>query len=131
MIQAFQDSSSSSGGGAAIAVAVVVGLAFLVIYVVSLWKIFTKMGQPGWAGIIPILNYVIIARLSGKAWWYGLLPIVPCIGWIFVIILLFNLAELFGQGAGFTVGLVLLPIIFLPILAFGQYQYRGPAERII
>ena len=132
MLQAFQDySSSSSGGGASIAIIGVVGLAFLVIYIASMWRIFTKMGQPGWAGIIPILNYVIIARLSGKAWWYGLLPIVPCIGWIFVIILLFNLAEMFGQGAGFTVGLVLLPIIFLPILAFGQYQYNGPAEKII
>lgn len=123
--------TSSSGGGAGIAIAVVLWIAFIAIYVVSLWKIFTKMGQPGWSGIIPILNYVIIARLSGKQWWYGLLPLVPCIGIIFVIILLFDLAKLFGQGGGFTVGLVLLPIIFLPILAFGQYQYQGPQEKII
>ena len=108
-----------------------VGLIFLVVYVVSMWKIFTKMGQPGWAGVIPILNYVIVARLSGKAWWYGLLPIVPCIGWVFAIILIYNLAELFGHGVGFTIGLILLPIIFLPILAFGEYQYNGPAEKII
>ena len=132
MLQAFQDySSSSSGSGASIAIFGIVGLAFLVIYIASMWKIFTKMGQPGWAGIIPILNYVVIARLSGKAWWYGLLPIVPCIGWVFAIILIYNLAELFGHGVGFTIGLILLPIIFLPILAFGEYQYNGPAEKII
>ena len=130
MLQALQE-SSSSGGGAGIAIAVVIWLAFLAIYVVSLWKIFTKMGQPGWSGIVPILNYVVIARLSGKAWWYGLLPLVPCIGIIFVIILLFDLAQLFGHGGGFTVGLVLLPIIFLPILAFGDSVYQGPQEKII
>ncbi|HYO18387.1 MAG TPA: DUF5684 domain-containing protein, partial [Dermatophilaceae bacterium] len=80
---------------------------------------------------VPILNYVIIARLSGKAWWYGLLPLIPCIGFIFAIILLFDLSQPFGHGAGFTVGLVLVPIIFLPILAFGDSVYQGPQEKII
>ncbi len=131
MLHAFQETSSSGGSGAVFAVGVVVWIAFLAIYIVSLWKIFSKMGQPGWSGIIPILNYVVIARLSGKAWWYGLLPIVPCIGVIFVIILLFDLSKLFGHGGGFTVGLVLLPIIFLPILAFGDSVYQGPQEKII
>lgn len=134
MLQALQQSDASgSSAGAAVAVAIVLigSLFFIAIYVVSLWKIFAKMGQAGWSGIVPILNYVIIARLSGKEWWYGLLPLVPCIGFVFAIVLWSDLSTLFGHGGGFTVGLVLLPIVFLPILAFGDSVYQGPPEKIV
>ena len=42
---------------------------------------------------------------------------------ILSIMLYHALSLSFGQGAGFTVGLVLLGIIFFPILAFGNYSY--------
>jgi hypothetical protein len=29
----------------------------------------------------------------------------------------------FGKDSGFTVGLVLLPFVFIPILAFGSSEY--------
>ena len=31
----------------------------------------------------------------------------------------------FGKGDGFTIGLVLLSFIFIPILGFGDAQYKG------
>jgi hypothetical protein len=37
-----------------------------------------------------------------------------------------ELSKSFGKGAGFTVGMLFLPIIFYPILAFGSAQYVGP-----
>jgi len=43
------------GIGLVVALVVVV-----LVMVVSLWKIFTKAGQPGWASIIPIYNTVVI-----------------------------------------------------------------------
>ena len=35
-----------------------------------------------------------------------------------------NLAKKFGKSTGFGVGLVLLPIVFIPILAFGKDEYQ-------
>ena len=35
------------------------------------------------------------------------------------------LAKVFGKGAGFTVGLIFLPLIFLGILAFDSSEYEG------
>ena len=117
---------SSSGGGAGGIVFMILYLAFIVFLLVSVWKVFVKMTQPGWYGIIPIFNYCVIAKKSGKDWWWGLLPLVPCIGIIFVIILLNEVAKLFGKGVGYTIGLVFLPFIFWPILAFGSAEYQGP-----
>jgi hypothetical protein len=46
-----------------------------------------------------------------------------------VVFLIVNmdLAKSFGQGAGFGIGLWLLPYIFAPILGFGKAKYLGPS----
>jgi hypothetical protein len=33
----------------------------------------------------------------------------------------------FGKGVGFAIGMIFLPFIFWPILAFGSSQYQGAA----
>jgi len=43
-----------------------------------------------------------------------------------LIIVVHNLSVSFGKGVGFTIGLLLLSIIFYPMLAFGDAQYLGP-----
>jgi hypothetical protein len=122
-----QESSSGGalGGGIAL-VLFIVGIGLTVLILASMWKIFAKMTQPGWYGIIPIFNYCVIAKKSGKDWWWGLLTVVPCIQIIFQIILLNQLSKLFGKGVGYTLGLIFLPFIFLPVLAFGSAEYQGP-----
>ena len=117
---------SSSGGAAGGLVGLVLYIGFIVLILASMWKIFAKMTQPGWYGIIPIFNYCVIAKQSGKDWWWGLLPLVPCIGIIFLIILWNELSKLFGKGVGYTIGIIFLPFIFLPMLAFGSAEYQGP-----
>jgi chromate transport protein ChrA len=57
------DSSSSALGGGLV---LIVYLAIIVVMLVSLWKLFEKMGQPGWYGIIPIFNFCVIAKLAGR-----------------------------------------------------------------
>ncbi|MET0779736.1 MAG: DUF5684 domain-containing protein [Candidatus Saccharimonadales bacterium] len=105
-----------------------------VIALVSLWKIFVKAGQPGWAAIVPIYNYLVLLRIVGRPWWWILIMLVgviPVVGWIVTfavgIIILNDLAKSFGKGPGVTVLLVLLPFIGYPYLAFGDAKYHGPA----
>ena len=43
-----------------------------------------------------------------------------------IAIMLYNeIAKKFGQGIGFTIGLILLPFVFFPILGFGDYTYQN------
>jgi len=96
-----------------------------VLIVASMWKIFSKAGQPGWAAIIPIYNWIVWCKIVGRpAWWVLLLLI--CFP-IFYIILSIDLAKSFGKGGGFAVGLILLSVIFFPILGFGSATYQGPS----
>src|SRR6266566_1470050 len=78
----------------------------------AMWKVFTKAGEPGWAAIIPIYNYVVLDRIAGRPGWWLLLWIL--LGPIAYIVISFDLAKRFGKGAGFAIGLILLPFIFWP-----------------
>ena len=99
--------------------------AYAILIIAAWWKIFSKAGQPGWAAIIPIYNWIVWCKIVGRpAWWVLLLLI--CFP-IFFIILSIDLAKSFGKGVGFAIGLILLSIIFFPILGFGSATYQGPS----
>jgi len=102
-------------------------LAFAILMIAALWKIFSKAGQPGWAAIVPILNTYFTIKVAGRPGWWLLLMFIPLVNFIIWIILCIDLAKSFGKGTGFGIGLLLLPIIFFPILGFGGAQYQGPA----
>ena len=105
----------------------VFSLAFAILMIAALWKIFSKAGQPGWAAIIPIVNTYFTIKIAGRPWWWLILMLIPFVNFIVWIMLCIDLAKSFGKGAGFGIGLLLLPIIFFPILGFGSAQYHGPA----
>lgn len=51
------------------------------------------------------------------------------VAWISTVIFHYDFVRSFGKDVGFTLGLYLLPIIFWPILGFGDAEYRGPAAQ--
>jgi hypothetical protein len=123
-------SSYSSGGFMALGlIPILIIIAVAILLIAAMWKIFTKAGKPGWAAIIPIYNYVVMCEIVGKPLWWCLLMICPCINFIFVIWVYNLIAKSFGKSEGFTVGMVLLPFIFWPILGFGDAQYIGPTAK--
>lgn len=99
----------------------------VIITIAAQWRIYEKAGKPGWAAIIPIYNIIVLMEIIGKPWWWLLLLLFPLTLLIFAIWSINLLSKSFGQGVGFTIGLLLVGIIFYPMLAFGNYEYKGPA----
>jgi hypothetical protein len=97
----------------------------LAVLIISQWKIYEKAGKPGWASIVPVYNQMVLAEIGGKKDVWGLLPLIPYIGIIWTIWLINRMAKSFGKDVGFTLGLIFLPLIFYPILAFGDSEYVG------
>jgi hypothetical protein len=96
-----------------------------IVEIVGAWFMFEKAGEPGWAAIIPIYNYLIGIKIAGKPWWYILLMLIPGVNLVIYIIIMDGLAKSFGKGTGFTVGLFFFRFIFIPILGFGSAVYSG------
>jgi hypothetical protein len=95
--------------------------------VIPIWAIFVKAGEPGWQALIPIWNTVVLLKIVGKPVWWIILFFIPIVNIVFVILTMHALSLSFGHGAGFTVGLIFLSLIFYYILAFDSSRYQGAA----
>jgi hypothetical protein len=111
-------------------------LAFWVVSVIALWKVFEKAGEKGWKALIPIYNFWVLCEIAGRPGWWSLsilLAWIPFVGWIvpFVvwIIVALDLGKAFGQTTLFSVlALIIFSFIGLLILGFGDAKYHKPGS---
>jgi hypothetical protein len=93
--------------------------------ILGLWKIFEKANEPKWQSLIPFLNIYVLLKITNlSGWWMVIFFLGPIgfLGWIYIAI---QLADAFGRGNLYGLGLGILPWIFLPILGFGPEEYQG------
>jgi hypothetical protein len=128
MQQGYPDSTTTQMSPAAAAALSVIWLAFAVLMIAATWKVFVKAGEPGWAAIVPIYNFIVLLKIAGKPMWWIILLLIPFVNLIVAIILIFSLAKNFGKGGGFAIGLLLLPPVFYPMLAWGDARYQPQAS---
>ena len=108
----------------------------VILYIVANWKLYEKIGAKGWTSIIPIYSqYTLLKALGINTWWMliniGLPIFQPAVGIYLCILTNVSLANSFGKKIGFVFGLILLPIIFIPILAFddeNKFLGKNPME---
>lgn len=108
-------------------VVMLIQLAIAVGTIAGFWKIFVKAGQPGWAAIVPIYNIYVMTQIAQKPAWWIVLFFIPIVSIIAAILIFIGVAQKFGKGGGFGVGMALLPFIFAPMLGFGDAQYNANA----
>lgn len=115
------------------------------------YKVFKKMGKPGWQGIVPFYSaYVKFEEVwEVKYFWIyfimltlylivqqskmtGIIPATISLGSlvsdIILVIMNVKLAEKFNRGAGFGIGLFFLAPIFYMILGFNKDIYQNQTD---
>ncbi len=85
--------------------------------------IFRKADKPVWAAIIPFYNIIVTLQIIKKPLWWFFLLLIPIANILFIIGIAYELSRRFGKQTGFTVGIILLPGIFLAILGYGKAKY--------
>lgn len=137
---------------------VIISLFSCVVGLVGLYKIFEKMGEPGWKGIVPFYNiYLLFDKLLDKTYGIGyicatlvtavctafletnsqgntFLMIVSVISSLILlalsVALMIRLGKAFGKSNAFIAGLILLTPIFELILGTDDSVY-DPGQRDI
>ena len=110
----------------------IIVLILSIVVIAGMWKIFEKAGKPGWAAIIPIYNTWVLFEITWGNGVYMLLmfaAIIPLIGTIVALVVsvmtMNKLAKVFGKDIVYTLGLIFLPVVFIPMLGFGKDEYNG------
>lgn len=93
------------------------------IIIISYWKIFKKAGQPGVASIIPIYNIIVMIKVAKLPLWYLILFFIPIANIYALFKIYIEIAKKYGKSTGFGIGMALVPIIFVPMLAFSDNVY--------
>ncbi len=106
-------------------------LAIVIMAMAGNWLVFTKMGEPGWKGIVPFYNlYILFDKLYGNGLYAAvyLVVFVPMLGTIALLIVnvytQYRLALSFKKDVGFTVGLVFLGPLFTLLLGMDRSRYH-------
>ena len=103
----------------------IISLVLCVFVLVCMWIIFRKAGKPGWAAIVPFYNLYVLFDITWGSGMRFLLMLIPLYNIILGIQTQIRLAKAFGKGGGFAAGLIFLPYVFIPLLAFGKETYQG------
>lgn len=98
-------------------------LVYAVVAVISYWRIFEKAGYEGWRALVPFYSQYTFFELTIGCGWLFLLLLVPMASVAVTIIARCKLADIFGCGLGTTLLLVFIPIVGLPVVAFGDNHY--------
>jgi hypothetical protein len=120
------DAARSAAAAAASTTTSLVVLAVVVLMIAAMWRVFERAGEHGWAVLVPIYNLYILCRVAGMSPWWMLAAIIPFVNIIFMFANSIGVAQRFGKGVGYGIGLALLPFIFWPMLAWGD---SAPAVR--
>ena len=110
---------------------IMIGVTFLIM-VISMYVVFQKAGEPGWAAIVPAYNLWVLAEVAEKPGWWGLIiffsnfiPFGGIVALVLSLIIAVGVSKTFEKGILFGLGLWLVPIIFYPILAFTGDKFQG------
>lgn len=122
------NAASSPGMITAIVLVIIFGL----FMIATMYTVYEKAGQPGWAIFVPAYGQWILAEIAEKPGWWGLviffsgfIPFGGVISFILSLIIAIGIARVFEKGILFGLGLSFLPLIFYPILAFTGDKFQG------
>jgi hypothetical protein len=99
-------------------------LAFGLFVLIGWWRLFRKAGRPGILAAIPVLNLVTLIDIAGRPKWWLFLYLLPLVNVAVAIIVGAELAERFGKGRYYGLGIAFLPPVFIPLLGYGSAHYR-------
>jgi len=92
------------------------------------WKLFEKAGKNAKEAFIPIYNLTVLFQIAEIPSYYFLILLIPGFDIILIIFVEYKLAKLFNVSNGFMWGMILCPVVFIPILAHGNFVYKKSEE---
>lgn len=99
----------------------VVSLFFSLFIMITTYNIFKDNEKKPYTSFIPVYNLLILLDCVKMDRVYFILLLLPVVNIFTIFLILYRLSIVYRTGSAFAVGLIFLPIIFLPILNFSKF----------
>lgn len=87
-------------------------------------KLFKKAQKNEKSAMYPIANLFTVLEITEMSTFYGILFFVPVVNCVILCIMFYKLGSVFNTSNMFKIGISFLPIVFFPILASSDKQYK-------
>jgi hypothetical protein len=111
-----------------IIIVIAIIILYIIVQVISYWRIFNKAGRPGWLTLVPVVNQKVTFEIAGAEW--SAIYLFNFAHYYARTVMTASLAEHFGKSK--TWGIMMLgnlPFIGYPILAFGSSKYISSSAK--
>ena len=95
-------------------------IAFVFIMVLCLWTMLERLQKRGWIALIPIYRFIVLFKAVGISPWLVILMLIPGVNLIMRTVFYVFIARRFDRSYWMGPGLLILPLVFLPIVSFGD-----------
>ena len=94
-------------------------------------KLFKKAQKNDKSAMYPVANLFTVLEITEMSTFYGILFFVPVVNCVVLSIMFYKLGNVFSTSGLFKIGLMFLPVIFFPILASSDKQYKLSDEEYL
>lgn len=91
-------------------------------------NIFKKASKGDKSANIPIMNLFVMLDVCDMSAFFGVLFFIPFANLIVFMIMGLKLGKVFNTGFGYKLGLIFMPFMFYPLLAYSDKQYKVTDE---
>ncbi|OJJ18911.1 hypothetical protein BKI52_23940 [marine bacterium AO1-C] len=92
-------------------------LAAIVIFYESLFYLFKQNDKEGYQALIPIMNHLVLLKLSNRPLWWIVPVYIPFIRLIPKYFINLSIAKSYGKSNGFAIGMTILPWYFYGVIS--------------
>ncbi|MGF1505940.1 MAG: hypothetical protein GYB64_07890 [Chloroflexi bacterium] len=110
------------------------GMAFNVMFIIffiptaiAWWRLHEKAGRPGWTGLIPFYNLIVLSRIAGAPYWQGVLCMFVYTAPIGCLLLMPKVARSYGLPPALGYASAILPPLIFLVAGFGPADYQEQA----
>ncbi len=100
--------------------------------VIGQWNLYVKCGQPGYACIIPVWNFIAFLNILGRPWWHMFLFFIPVYNIYLLIKVFIELCHCFNKYNILDyVAVILFNGIYVLYLGLSyDTEYAGPVYKM-
>lgn len=101
-----------------------ISIAFGIVQIIAMWKLFEKAGEPGWTSIIPVYNYLQMIKIATGSYFLGWIYLGIC-GLYIAVTIFSTVMGIFADNSEYGVIIYIGIMLMMFAIIISMYILAG------